>query len=182
MLKLKLVVLFKLILLKLGDVMLFLLVFALVSLDLFSKIIVKLFFMDVTFSMFNGAVKFMPFLNTHSMSLFNGLLFNLNLSLSNLVILNLIVLTLMIPIYLYLKSIEFKNMFLNMVLVLLIAGSISSTIDRLLWGGSLDFIVIFNHVIDFKDIYLFSSIIIFIFYMFKCVFYRLFRVGKSYRL
>ena len=162
--------------------MLFLSIFAFVSLDLFSKIIVKLYFMDITFSIFNSSLKFMPFLNTDSMSLFNGLLFNLDLSLKHLIYLNLIVLTSMIPIYMYLKSINFKNLFLNMILVFLISGNISSTIDRLIWGGSLDFISIFNYIIDFKDIYLFSSTIIFIVYMFHCIFFRLFRGGKSYRL
>ncbi len=37
---------------------------------------------------------------------------------------------------------------------LLIVAAICSTIDRLFWGGSLDYILIANYIIDLKDIYL----------------------------
>ena len=167
---------------KLGDAMFFLLVFLLVSLDVLSKVVVKSLFMDITFSFFNSNIIFRPFLNTDSMSLFNGLVFDLNIGLKNLIIMNLILLVLMIPIYMYLRSIKFKNVFLYMILVLLAAGGISSTIDRLLWAGSLDFISIYDYIIDFKDIYLFLSVFIAILYSFKGLFCFFFRSKKSYRL
>lgn len=162
--------------------MFFVLVFLLVSLDLLSKIAVKLLFMDVTFSIFNGILTFRPFLNTNSMSLFNGLVLDLNISLQNLIILNLVLLILMIPIYLYLRSINFKNLFLYSILVFLVSGGISSTLDRVFWGGSLDFILISNYIIDFKDIYLFLSVFIAFLYMIKGLFCFFFRSKKSYRL
>lgn len=162
--------------------MFFALVILLVSLDLLSKIAVKLLFMDLTFSILNGALTFRPFLNTHSMSLFNGLVLDLNISLQNLIIVNLVLLILMIPIYLYLRSIHFKNLFLYSILVFLVSGGIASTLDRVLWGGSLDFILISDYIIDFKDIYLFLSVFIAFLYMIKGLFCFLFRSKKSYRL
>ena len=162
--------------------MFFLLVFLLVSLDLLSKIAVKLFFMDLAFSIFNGLFTFRPYLNTNSMSLFNGLVLDLNISLQNLILVNLILLTLMIPIYLYLRSIEFKNLFLYSILVFLVSGGIASTLDRVFWGGSLDFILISNYIIDFKDIYLFLSVFIAFLYMIKGLLCFLFGSKKSYRL
>lgn len=162
--------------------MFFALVILLVSLDLLSKIAVKLLFMDVTFSMFNGFLTFKPFLNTNSMSLFNGLLLDLDISLQKLIIVNFILLVLMVPIYLYLRSIDFKNLFLYSILVFLVSGGIASTLDRVIWGGSLDFILIFNYIIDFKDIYLFLSVFIAFLYMIKGLFCFFFRSKKSYRL
>lgn len=159
-----------------------LLVLLLVSLDILSKVVVKTLFMDLTFSMFNGILTFRPFLNTNSMSLFNGLMFDLNISLKNLIVMNLVLLILMIPIYLYLKSINFKNIFLYLILLFLVAGGIASTIDRVIWGGSLDFILIYNYIIDFKDIYLFLSIFISIIYTIKGLFCLIFNSKKSYRL
>lgn len=161
--------------------MFFLLVVLLVSVDLASKIIINALFMDVNFSLLNGLVYFNPFLNTDSMSLFNGLLFDFNLSLGSLILFNLVLLILMIPIYVYLKNIEFKNKFLYVILVLLVSGSVASTIDRLVWGGSLDFILISNYIIDFKDIYLFLSIIVAIIYMFKTLLHTVFKRKKNYR-
>lgn len=159
--------------------MFLLLIIFLVVLDLFSKVLVNTLLMDVTFSFFNGALKFSPFLNRHSMSLFNGLLVDLNLSLKSLIIMNIVLLISTIPIYLYLKSIDFKNIFLCTILILLVSGTIASTIDRLLWRGSLDFILIFNYIIDFKDIYLFSSIFIAILYMIKTLFIFFFKSKKN---
>ena len=160
--------------------MFFLLVGLLVSIDVFSKVIINSFFMDKSFSLWDGLVHFEPFLNTDSMSLFNGLLLDFNLSLGSLIGFNLLLLILMIPIYVYLKSIDFKNKFLYAILVLLVSGSVASTIDRLIWGGSLDFILISNYIIDIKDIYLFLSIIVAVIYMFKSLFCFVFRRKKSY--
>ena len=162
--------------------MFLLLIIFLVTLDLFSKVLVSTLLMDVTFSFFDGALKFNPFLNTHSMSLFNGLVLDLNVSLKSLIIMNIVLLILTIPIYLYLKSIDFKNIFLSAILVLLVSGTIASTIDRLLWGGSLDFILISDYIIDFKDIYLFLSIFIAILYMLKTLFSYFFKGKKSSQL
>lgn len=162
--------------------MFFLLVFALVALDVLSKIIVKTLFMNATFTMFNGLLTFRPFLNTDSMSLFNGLLVDFNISLQNLILTNLVLLILMIPIYLYLRSIKFKNIFLCLILIFLSSGAIASTIDRIIWGGSLDFIKISNYIIDFKDIYLFLSIFVATLYVLKSLFCLVFRSKKSYRL
>ncbi len=162
--------------------MFLLLIVFLVTLDLFSKVVINAWFMDVTFSFFNGALKFSPFLNTHSMSLFNGLVLDLNVNLKSLVIMNIVLLILTIPIYLYLKSIDFKNIFLSAIFLLLVSGTIASTIDRLLWGGSLDFILISDYIIDFKDIYLFSSIFIAILYMLKSLFDFFFKRKRSSQL
>ena len=162
--------------------MFFLFVLMLVALDVFSKIIVKTLFMNVTFTMFDGLLTFRPFLNTDSMSLFNGLVVDFNINLQSLIITNLILLVLMIPIYLYLRSIKFKNLFLCLILIFLSSGAIASTIDRIIWGGSLDFISISNYIIDFKDIYLFLSIFVAIVYMIKGLFCFFFRRKKSYRL
>ena len=162
--------------------MFLLLIIVLVSLDLFSKILISTQLMDVTFSLFNGALKFSPYLNTHSMSLFNGLLLDLDLSLKSLILMNIVILILLLPIYLYLKSIDFKDIFISTILILLVSGTIASTIDRLLWGGSLDFILISDYIIDFKDIYLFTSIFIAVLYMLKSLISYFFKTKRSSHL
>lgn len=167
--------------LKLGDMMFFILVVLLVSLDVVSKLIIDTFFMNTSFSLLDGFISFHPYLNTDSMSLFNGLLLDFDISLGSLILFNIILLILMIPIYLYLKSIDFKNLYLHLMLVFLVSGSVASTIDRLIWGGSLDFLLISNYIIDLKDIYLFLSIIVAVIYLFKSLFSLLFKRKKSYR-
>lgn len=162
--------------------MFLLLIIILVTLDLFSKVLINALFMDVTFSLFNGALKFSPYLNTHSMSLFNGLVLDLDLSLKSLILMNIVLLILLLPIYFYLKSINFKDIFLSAILILLASGTIASTIDRLLWGGSLDFILISNYIIDFKDIYLFTSIFIAIIYILKSLVTYFFKAKRNSQL
>ena len=162
--------------------MFLLLIIILVTLDLFSKVLINALFMDTTFSLFNGALKFSPYLNTHSMSLFNGLVLDLDLSLKSLILMNIVLLILLLPIYFYLKSINFKDIFLSAILILLASGTIASTIDRLLWGGSLDFILISNYIIDFKDIYLFTSIFIAIIYILKSLVTYFFKAKRNSQL
>ena len=147
--------------------MIFSLILLLIIIDSTSKIIINLLFMDTTFSVFNGYLAFRPFLNTSSMSIFNGLFIDLNVSLNKLILINLILLILMIPIYKYLRSINFKSLYLSSILVLIASACISSTIDRVFWKGSLDFLLISHYIIDFKDIYIFLSIAISIIYILK---------------
>ena len=56
-----------------------------------------------------------------------------------------------------------KNFFVDLCYIFIIAGSACSLIDKIFYGGSLDFIVISNlFIADFKDIYINMAIFLFI--------------------
>lgn len=100
-------------------------------------------------------VGFTPYLNASQLSLFNNEL-SMNISNVYLSILNILIIVALVLFYLYLKKHttheNIRN--LNFMLIFLLAGTSCSLIDKIFWGGSLDYIRILSKTIDLKDIYL----------------------------
>ncbi|MFM1542535.1 signal peptidase II [Helcococcus ovis] len=144
-----------------------LLVLMLVFIDQFSKIIVNTFLKNNSFRIFGGKIGFDLYLNKDYMSVFNHDL-NLNLSMFTLIIINIFILVFLVTSYTYVLKNKGLNNLLRILLLISIAGAICSLIDKIFWGGSLDFIVFFGYIIDLKDIMLYIGLVLFyIIYLFK---------------
>lgn len=144
-----------------------LLVLILVFIDQFSKIIVNTFLKNSSFRIFEGRIGFDVYLNKDYISVFNHD-FNLNLSLITLIVINIFILVLLVTFYVYVLKNKGLNNLLRILLLISIAAAICSIIDKIFWGGSLDFIVFFGYIIDFKDIMLYIGVVLFfIIYLFK---------------
>ncbi|MGH4051954.1 MAG: signal peptidase II [Clostridium sp.] len=138
-------------------------IFLLVFLDQFIKLIVYTFLSNVKFNIFNNFFGFRSLLNSNHLSVFNSDFLNINININILIILNIFICLFLISLLKYFRHIKIKTTAIYTSLLLFIAGGISSTIDRIFWGGSLDYVILLGYIIDLKDIYLFvGSIIILI--------------------
>lgn len=133
----------------------------LIIIDIFIKIIIDNFYFDKVF-MLNQWFGFKPYLNTTQLSIFNNEL-KLNVSLNVLIILNILLIPI-IPLTIKWINIGNKYMkFVNASEILLLSGAFCSLIDKIFWGGSLDYIYVRKlFICDLKDIYMFSSVCILI--------------------
>lgn len=120
----------------------------------------KYVFKDLEFNIIGNYLSFRPYLNRDRMSVFNNEFFDFNINILSLSILSILLTLILISIYIYLKNKGKINKFNFLVLSLLIAAGLCSSIDRIVWKGSLDFIVLFNYIVDFKDLYLFIGLIL----------------------
>lgn len=135
----------------------------LVIIDQLVKLIVAQQFMTYEFDMVGTLLRFRPIKNT-DMS-YGG---NFITILSNpwiLILFNIFVVFLFISGYFMYKQKQttHTSIFVKIILVFGLAGSICSLIDKIFWGGSIDFIQIPNFFIfDLKDCYLTISEILFV--------------------
>lgn len=144
-----------------------LIIFILVLIDQISKIVVNSFFKEYSFRFLYGKLGFEVYLNKYYMSVFNSNL-GLNLSTLILIVINLITLIFLISFYLYTIESNSLSKVLRISLILIISANICSIIDKVFWGGSLDFIVFFGYIIDIKDILLYLGVLSFgIIYIYK---------------
>lgn len=144
-----------------------LIIFVLVLIDQITKIVVNSFFKEKSFRFLYGKLGFEVYLNKYYMSIFNS---NLGLNLSTLILtfINLITLIFLVSFYLYIIKSNSLNKVLRLSLILIISANICSIIDKVFWGGSLDFIVFFGYIIDIKDILLYLGVLSFgIIYIYK---------------
>lgn len=127
--------------------------FILMLLDQGIKIIIKLFFFNSYFSIFNGFLSFNPIINTDGSWL--NARFGTSVSFPILIILNIIALIIFIELYRYYKSKGNKDIFSDLTIIFIVAGALCSLIDKIFYGGSLDFIGISDlFIADFKDMYI----------------------------
>ena len=135
--------------------------FILFILDQGSKIIIKLFFFKKSFYMLDNFLSFNPIINTKGSWL--NARFGTSVSFSLLIILNVLALILFFESYRYYKSLGFKDSWSDLCVVFIMAGCICSLIDKIFYGGSLDFIGISDlFIADLKDIYINLAIFLFI--------------------
>ena len=106
-------------------------------------------------------LSFNPIINTKGSWL--NVRFNININFIMLILINFIALFLFYEIYKYYNNYYKKNFFVDLCYTFIIAGSACSLIDKIFYGGSLDFIGISNlFIADFKDIYINMAIFLFI--------------------
>jgi signal peptidase II len=131
----------------------FLFLLILIIVDQGIKIIIKFFFFDDKFEIIPNILSFHPIINTDGSWL--NARFGTSVSFSLLIILNIIFLFLIVELFRYLLSNGNKTFWSDMAFVFLFCGSLCSLIDKVFYGGSLDFIGISNlFIADIKDLYI----------------------------
>ena len=130
-------------------------------LDQGSKIIIKFFFFHKNFYILGNFLSFHPIINTKGSWL--NARFETGVNFSILIIFNILALILFFECYRYYKNLGFKDSWSDLCIVFIMAGCVCSLIDKLFYGGSLDFIGISDlFIADLKDIYINLAIFLFI--------------------
>ena len=133
----------------------------LVLIDQGIKVYISSNLMNVNIYFLNDMLGFKPHINT-AYSWLNSLM-NLGIGLLVHIILNIIILIISIAILGFIKQKNKEDKIINWLFTFLLAGTICSLIDRIFWGGSLDYIYLKNlFIFDLKDAYLttFQTILI----------------------
>lgn len=139
------------------------LIFVLVSIDQFIKLIVHNFFLNSEFEIIPSILDFKPTFN-HKYFYVNSL-FDLCDGFWIHIIGCTIGILIMIGIGLYYKNRNESSIILSTGLVLSISGFISALICTVFWNGTLDYLYFKPHfVFDLKDVYLNSFLPCFIIY------------------
>lgn len=122
--------------------------------DQFIKIyIINNDLMDKDFYIFYEILEFVPTLNT-SYSWINSL-FNLGIGLLPHIVVTIIILIISILGFCFIRDKQKEDKITNLLFAVLFAGISCSLIDRIFWGGSLDYIHFKGlFTFDLKDVYL----------------------------
>jgi signal peptidase II len=125
----------------------------LIMLDQVIKLIINQFFYMTNFNIIGEFVQFKPYLNDQY-SWINSL-FNLGINriLHTLVVILMIVL--ISVLFKFIKTTYTKSSALDYLFLFVISGAVCSLIDKLFWGGSLDYIMLKGlFIFDLKDVYI----------------------------
>lgn len=130
-----------------------LLVFILICIDQLIKIIILNYFMYEKYYFIGKFIGFEPILND-KYSYINSL-GNWGIGLTAHIIVAMTVLFISTLIYIFIKETYKLNPLQELIFVFLFSGSFCSLIDKLFWGGSLDYILIEGFfTFDLKDVYI----------------------------
>lgn len=125
------------------------------------KIIIKFFFFNERFEIIKDFISFHPIINTDGSWL--NARFSLEVGFSFLIIVNAISIFIFIEAYRYYLSKEKKNFWVDMSFLFITSGALCSLIDKVFYGGSLDFIGISDlFIADIKDLYINLGLLFFI--------------------
>lgn len=131
------------------------------------KLLIKLYFFDKNLYLIKNYLSFSPIINSQGSWL--NARFGAGVSFSSLITLNIIAIFLFIEGYRYYLHKGHKDFWSDMCFVFIMGGCLCSLIDKLFYGGSLDFIGISSlFVADLKDIYINFAILFFI----LCIYYN----------
>lgn len=134
---------------------------AFMLIDQGSKLIIHLFFFENRFEIIPKFLSFHPIINTQGSWL--NVRFGTSIGFPALIILNIIAIFLFIEFYRYYTNRGNKSFWSDICFLTIAAGCICSLIDKVFYGGSLDFIGISNlFIADIKDIYINLAIFTFI--------------------
>lgn len=133
----------------------------LMLIDQGTKIIIKSFFFNKYIEIIKDFLSFDPIINTDGSWL--NARFGLGVGFSVLILLNFLAVILFIEVYRYYLSKGNKDFWADMSFLFIVAGALCSLIDKVFYGGSLDFIGISDlFIADIKDIYINLGILFFI--------------------
>lgn len=143
----------------------------LMLLDQGIKLIIKFNFFDTYFELIPEFLSFNPIINTQGSWL--NARFNFNVGFPTLILINCISLLLFIEIYRYFAHKGVKNFWADMCFIFIFSGALCSFIDKVFYGGSLDFIGISDlFIADLKDIYINLGLLFFIMVAFKSGYFK----------
>ena len=135
------------------------------------KIIIKKFFFNDFYEIIKDFIYFDPIINTKGSWL--NARFNVGVGFLQLIIINAIALFLFLEIYRYYLSKNPKSFWVDLAFVFVTAGALCSLIDKIFYGGSLDFIGISNlFIADIKDIYINIGLLFFIMFIYKIGYFK----------
>ena len=130
------------------------------------KILIKLLWFNNDFPIINGMLYFRPIINTDGSWL--NARFGTSVSFPILITLNIFAIFIFIEVYRYYLHKGNKDFWSDMCFVFVTCGAICSLIDKVFYGGSLDFIGISNlFIADIKDLYINLGILFFALTMFN---------------
>lgn len=125
------------------------------------KLVIKLWFFDTRFDIIPNFLSFHPIINTQG-SWINAR-FGTGINFGALILVNLVALFLFTECYRYYIHKGNKDFFADLCYVFIMAGALCSLIDKVFYGGSLDFIGISSlFIADLKDIYINMAIFFFV--------------------
>lgn len=140
---------------------LFLIFILLMLIDQGIKLIINQFFFNKNFDIIHNYLSFNPIINTDG-SWINAR-FNFGINFDFLIIVNFLALFIFIECYRYYLYTRHKDFFSDICFIFITSGALCSLIDKLFYGGSLDFIGISNlFIADIKDIYINLAIFFFV--------------------
>ena len=126
-----------------------------------SKLIINNFYFHTRFDIIPNFLSFHPIINTKGSWL--NVRFGANIGFPLLILLNIMAIFLFIEFYRYYVSDKNKSFWIDLCFITIVAGCLCSLIDKIFYGGSLDFIGISNlFIADLKDIYINIAIFAFI--------------------
>lgn len=135
--------------------------FILLLIDQGIKFIIKSFYFNAHFKIISDFLSFSPIINSKGSWL--NARFGTGISFSLLNIINIFALFFFFELYRYVLSKNKESFFNDMCFIFVFCGALCSLIDKLFYGGSLDFIGIGNlFVADIKDIYINIGILFFL--------------------
>ncbi|WP_294355845.1 signal peptidase II [uncultured Clostridium sp.] len=118
-----------------------------------TKIVIKLFFFNAQKEILSKMLFFNPLINTDGSWL--NARFGTSISFPILITINVFALFLLFELFRYLQIKGIKDFWSDLTFLFLFIGASCSLIDKIFYGGSLDFIGISNlFVADIKDIYI----------------------------
>lgn len=128
-------------------------IIVLIMIDQFSKIITNNFYLDKNVSIISNLVYYRPHLNT-DYSWINSL-FNFGIGFWGHIIPLVIVLIIMLIAFDYIYYNGKNSKLTDFIFVFLLSGTVCSLVDKVFWGGSLDFIYLKSlFTFDIKDCYI----------------------------
>lgn len=138
------------------------LIVSLVMLDILVKILIQSYFMDSQFLVTRG-FGISPHLNTTQLSIFNREL-QLDVRLGHLILMNIALLAIFVIAQKRIRKEKIAGDKLYFWTIPIEVGAICSLIDKIVWHGSLDYLLIRSSVVDLKDIYMFVGFIMLVFW------------------
>lgn len=130
------------------------------------KILIEFLWFNNDFPIINNMLYFRPIINTNGSWL--NARFGTSVSFPILITLNIIAILIFIEVYRYYLHKGKKDFWADMCFIFVNCGAVCSLIDKVFYGGSLDFIGISNlFIADIKDLYINLGILFFAIAMFN---------------
>ncbi|WP_297639745.1 signal peptidase II [uncultured Clostridium sp.] len=145
--------------------------FIFLFIDQFIKLIIHFFFFNDYYGFFNDFLSFNPIINDKGSWL--NARFGAGISFPVLILLNIIALFVFLEVYRYYKSKGNSDIYSDLAIVFIFTGALCSLIDKVFYGGSLDFIGISDlFIADIKDIYINLGIFFLILCLYNSGFFK----------
>ncbi|GKX30102.1 peptidase A8 [Vallitalea longa] len=141
-------------------------IITLIAMDQIIKLIIKQYYFQKDINILGGLVYFRPVINT-SYSWFNSL-FDLGVGYYSHIIFNILTIILMLVAINYIYYYNNNSTLTDIITILFISGAICSLIDKIFYGGSLDFIYLRSlFTFDIKDCYVSGGLVISFYTIYK---------------